>query len=267
MTNTQNKPDETKFSTYPQMRHNPSMSWSRKYICEIFDEIASAPNDQTRIQLLRRADSDTLRRILKGAFDRKIVWSLPKGSPPGRKRQNVPVSESLPILVKASKNFAIYVDGDHNKNFPKYKRELHFLQLLESIDMREADMLIAVKDQELNVPGLTPALINAAFPNLIVDPVIPVKEKSVASDLADTFSEATPKPVEGEPVAQEQESTPAKEATPVKKAEPKPKRVPDPRRSAIAKERQRKTIELTGKDVFGRVVAQAPKEKTENANV
>jgi hypothetical protein len=48
------------------------------------------------------------------------------------------------------------------------KREGLFLNLLETLNPEEADLLVAAKDKSMKYKGITKRLVNDAFPNLIV---------------------------------------------------------------------------------------------------
>jgi hypothetical protein len=48
------------------------------------------------------------------------------------------------------------------------RREGLFLNLLESLNPEEAELLIAAKDKKMKYKGITKKLVNDAFPNLIV---------------------------------------------------------------------------------------------------
>jgi len=48
------------------------------------------------------------------------------------------------------------------------KREGLFLNLLESLNPEEADLLVAAKDKNMKYKGITKKMVNETFPNLIV---------------------------------------------------------------------------------------------------
>ena len=49
---------------------------------EILTKVNNAKDKAKKLEILRQYDSPSLRQILKGAFDPKIDWDLPKGAPP-----------------------------------------------------------------------------------------------------------------------------------------------------------------------------------------
>ena len=54
----------------------------KELISEIFTKINNAKDKPKKVQILRQYDTPGMRMILKGAFDPKIEWDLPPGTPP-----------------------------------------------------------------------------------------------------------------------------------------------------------------------------------------
>ena len=53
----------------------------KELISEIFTKINNAKDKPKKIEVLRQYDTPGMRMILKGAFDPKIEWDLPEGTP------------------------------------------------------------------------------------------------------------------------------------------------------------------------------------------
>ena len=49
---------------------------------EVLTKVNNAKDKPKKIEVLKSNDSVPLRQILKGAFDPKIIWELPEGTPP-----------------------------------------------------------------------------------------------------------------------------------------------------------------------------------------
>ena len=56
---------------------------------------------------------------------------------------------------------------NQSRNLTQVQRENHFIQLLESLHESEAEILKNVIKRKLPYKGLTPNLVNQAFPNLL----------------------------------------------------------------------------------------------------
>ena len=74
-------------------------------------------------------------------------------------------------LFKLHKQFKYFFKGPFANQVKPIRREGIFLNILESIHPTEADVLVAAKDRKLKVKGLTKALVDEAFPGLIVKAV------------------------------------------------------------------------------------------------
>ena len=60
----------------------------------------------------------------------------------------------------------LFVEGG-NPNLKPNRREYLFIELLESIHPKEAELLLQVKDKKLKCNGLTYNLVKETFPKLI----------------------------------------------------------------------------------------------------
>ena len=131
---------------------------------EVVEKLNAARTKNERIQILRENDSAALRGILRMNFDESLVLALPKGAPPFN-RANVPNGFGNTTLKASATGWYVFV-RELSPNLSQSKRESIFIQLLESLDSREADILIQAKDRSLDV-GVTKKLIGEVFPGLI----------------------------------------------------------------------------------------------------
>ena len=130
---------------------------------EILTKVNNAKDKAKKLEILRQYDSPSLRQILKGAFDPKIDWDLPKGAPPFIANE-APVGTKHTYLDQESKKtMALCKSADANLN--KMRKETLFIQILEGLHKSEADLLINVKEKKLNnvYKGLTANLVKEAF--------------------------------------------------------------------------------------------------------
>lgn len=132
---------------------------------EILKALTEAENHTTRVKILQDNESFTLKTILQGNFDDNIVLDLPEGAPPFR-RDAAPVGFQMARIDNSIKNLGYFVKGS---TLPAMRKEMLFIQLLESIHPADADIVIAMKDKKLAklCPVLSLALVKKAFPNLI----------------------------------------------------------------------------------------------------
>lgn len=136
-------------------------------IDEILKMASAGKTKAEKINVLRTYNTLALRNVLKGAFDDEIQFLLPEGTPPFKEaNQHTPPSS----LRKQSPRFRYFVIGGPGERMPRLKVEGMFIKLLEAIPPSEAKIVILMKDKQLEkeYKGITKALVQEAFPGLIV---------------------------------------------------------------------------------------------------
>ena len=133
-------------------------------ISEILEQVEIAEKRSDKIALLHNYDNPALREVLKYAYHPGIKWLLPKGKPPFKALHYASDAEGR--LYSEVKNFYLFVEGGHT-TLQQTKRENLFIQLLESVDSQDAVLLYSIKDGILPYKGITPKLVEEAFPGLI----------------------------------------------------------------------------------------------------
>jgi hypothetical protein len=130
---------------------------------EIFTKINNAKDKPKKIEVLRKYDQPYLRQILKAAFDPKIEFDLPEGTPPFIANEAPVGTEHTLLRNESRKLYRFMKGGDSTLN--KTKREMMFIQLLEGLHKTEADVLIAIKEKSLNkkYKGLTADMVKEAL--------------------------------------------------------------------------------------------------------
>ena len=139
----------------------------RKLIPEVFEEVSKERAQKGKIEILRQNDTTSLREVLRHNFDENIKFTLPEGAPPFT-RQDVPVGYQTATLGPEIRRLYLFVEGGHD-TLAQNKREMLFVQFLEAIHESEADVIVWMKDGELekHYNGFTYAIVQEAFPNLL----------------------------------------------------------------------------------------------------
>ena len=143
---------------------------ARLLIPEVFEQFESLTKKEEKVKLLKENNHPALQDILRINFDADVVSVLPLGAPPYEK-DDAPKGHSSSSLFKLHRQFKYFFKGPCANQVKPIRREGIFLNILESIHPTEADVLVAAKDRKLKVKGLTKALIDEAFPGLIVKAV------------------------------------------------------------------------------------------------
>ena len=135
----------------------------KELISEIFTKINNAKDKPKKIEVLRQYDTPGMRMILKGAFDPKIEWDLPEGTPPYIANEAPAGTEHTYLEVEAKRLYNFAKGGNDTIN--KIRKETLFIQMLEGLHASEAKVLIDVKNKSLNktYKGLTSDMVKEAF--------------------------------------------------------------------------------------------------------
>ena len=131
----------------------------------IFEEVAASNSIEARKKVLLENESNPLKEILKYAFHPDIKFALPPGKPP-YKTIGSPDEYNPTYLYPNIKKFYLYIEGGHD-GLTQLRREQLFIQMLESLHPKEADLVIQIKDKKLNYRGLTYKLVKTTFPEIL----------------------------------------------------------------------------------------------------
>jgi len=130
---------------------------------EIATKVNNAKDKPRKLKVLRENDSVPLRQVLKGAFDPRIEWMLPKGDVPYT-ANDAPVGTEHTVLHQEAKRLYLFTKGGDN-TLSSTKREVLFIQILEGLCAEEAAFLVSVVNKRLNndYKGFTANLVKDAF--------------------------------------------------------------------------------------------------------
>ena len=131
----------------------------------IFEDVAAANSIKARKKVLLENESNQLKELLKYAFHPDIKFALPPGKPP-YKTIGSPDEYNPTYLYPNIRKFYLYIEGGHD-GLTQLRREQLFVQMLESLHPKEAEVVIQIKDKKLNYRGLTYALVKTTFPEIL----------------------------------------------------------------------------------------------------
>jgi hypothetical protein len=139
-----------------------SFNMPRLTVAQIIETASKIENVEDRAQYLRDNDSYTLRYMFELALTPGVAWEIPEGAPPFKPCEYLDVEGRL---HQEARTLYMYLLGN-KPELTRLKRESLFIGLLESIDKRDADLLIQVKDKKLP-STISTEVVNLAFPGLI----------------------------------------------------------------------------------------------------
>ena len=139
-----------------------------KNLYEVFDEFETAKNKQERMNVIQRNLSHTLTNVLQLTFHPDFKWKV-KELP---ENYRIP-TDMLPGLTYDSLNSQLrrlymFREGDATaESLTERRRTELLLQILESIEPREAEVILGIFQKDLGVKGLDYKFVKEAFPNLL----------------------------------------------------------------------------------------------------
>lgn len=140
-------------------------SSSRLLISEVLRKVSNAKTKQEKINLLRKYNSNALRQLLIINFDDSVISIVPEGEVPYTPN-DAPAGTDHTRLEHEYRGLYRFFKG--GAKLPSLKRESMFVQLLEGLHESEAELVILVKDGQLNqkYKRITKAVISEAYPQI-----------------------------------------------------------------------------------------------------
>jgi hypothetical protein len=136
-------------------------------VSEIIQRVSNAKTRDEKIQILRHYDSTALRSVLIWNFHSKVESVFPEGEVPYTPN-DAPAGTEHTRLIHEWKKFNYFVKGV--SDLPQTKREVMYIQLLESLHHSEAEILCLIKDKQLHKRfKLTKVVVQEAFPDIVWD--------------------------------------------------------------------------------------------------
>jgi hypothetical protein len=131
-------------------------------ISEFLEKVSKLKKTQEKVEAIKANDSFVLRVILQAAFDPKVEFLLPPGTPPYKPNDLVDLEH---VLIREARMIQYFVKGFHD-TLPQTKREQMFISLLENVDPKDALLLCAIKEKKLPYKGITIQHVLEGLPGL-----------------------------------------------------------------------------------------------------
>jgi hypothetical protein len=138
----------------------------RKNVYEIFDEFAAVNSKQEKIQVLAKNWSPTLKLVLQLAYRPEVNWMY-KDYPERFRKQESPPGLSWSTLDTELKRLYLFQKGNPAAEVLTEKKRIELLTTyLESLEPREADVVIGIFRKDLGVKGLTTKFLRDNIPEI-----------------------------------------------------------------------------------------------------
>lgn len=138
-----------------------------KNMYEIFDEFENASSKAERIKVIQNNLSPTLVKVLEYAFHPGYKWTI------NALPDNYIIPDSLPGVSYAHmgtelRRIYLFQEGHPSaQNLTERRTNELLVQLLESLEPREAEVIIGIFNKDLGVKGLTYKFVKECFPNML----------------------------------------------------------------------------------------------------
>ena len=132
-----------------------------KSLSEMIDEIEKQKTSASQTKLLKKYASAAMKAVVGYAMDPGVKFLLPPSDPPFRPMPDG--SDAQGRLISDHRKFIYFVDSPDGRSISAIKREQMFIQMLETLDVHDAQLLLRIKNKKLMIKM---DAVKAAFPSL-----------------------------------------------------------------------------------------------------
>jgi hypothetical protein len=138
-----------------------------KNIYEVFDEFEQAKSKKDRVAVIEKNLSKALVQVLEYTFHPSYQWKI-KEMPDNYKIPDTPPGLSRCQLSTEIRKLYLFQEGHpSSETLSQRKRDELFIQLIESLEPREAEVVIGIFQKDQGVKGLDYKFVKEAFPELL----------------------------------------------------------------------------------------------------
>ena len=138
---------------------------SNPFMNEILELVDEQKSDAKKVAILQEYECDILKSLFIWNFDDSVISLLPQGTVPYKPNEN-PLGTDHSSLRREQRSLYNFVKGG-NDQLSTIRRETIFIQMLEGLHPKEADIVIAVKDKNLEDMYDVPfEVVEEAYPDI-----------------------------------------------------------------------------------------------------
>ena len=155
------KPRRARKKATPAVKKLPS----NPFMNEILELVDEQKTDEKKIAILKEYECDILKSLFIWNFDDSVISLLPPGTVPYKPNEN-PLGTDHSSLRREQRSLYNFVKGG-NDQLSTIRRETIFIQMLEGLHPKEANIIIAVKDGNLEDMYDVPfEVVEDAYPDI-----------------------------------------------------------------------------------------------------
>ena len=138
---------------------------SNPFMNEILELVSEQKTDAKKVSILKEYECDVIKSLFIWNFDDSVISLLPVGNVPYKPNEN-PLGTDHSSLRREQRSLYNFVKGG-NDQLSTIRRETIFIQMLEGLHPKEADIVIAVKDKNLEDMYDVPfEVVEEAYPDI-----------------------------------------------------------------------------------------------------
>ena len=151
----------------PRKKASPAVKKlpSNPFMNEILELVDEQKTDAKKVAILKEYECDILKSLFIWNFDDSVISLLPQGTVPYKPNEN-PLGTDHSSLRREQRSLYNFVKGG-NDQLSTIRRETIFIQMLEGLHPKEADIIVAVKDGDLEDMYDVPfEVVEEAYPDI-----------------------------------------------------------------------------------------------------
>ena len=165
MTTQTKKTTQTPKTRKPRRKNVVKKLPSNPFMNEILELVSEQKTDAKKVAVLKEYECDILKSLFIWNFDDSIISLLPEGKVPYKPNEN-PLGTDHSSLRREQRSLYNFVKGG-NDQLSTIRRETIFIQMLEGLHPKEADIVIAVKDGALeDMYDISYEVVEEAYPDI-----------------------------------------------------------------------------------------------------
>lgn len=134
-------------------------------IADILAKVDSLKTKKERVEeLTKHKDNLPMKVMLDLAFNPKVKFLLPETDPPYK--PNDKEADAQNVLMYGYKKMTYFLDTPAGNGLRPHKREMLFIEMLESMDPDDAVLLLHVKNKKLPYKNITKDVVAQSFPGI-----------------------------------------------------------------------------------------------------
>lgn len=133
---------------------------------EMFKAVSNAEKEEQKIELMQRfaKENQAFAILVDLIFNPEWQWLLPEGTPPYHPS---PKEADLQNVLKSeARKLRYFVNTAEAKALKPLRREMMFIELIETVDFNDSLLLLSAKEKRLPFPNITIKTVKKAFPQI-----------------------------------------------------------------------------------------------------